>query len=103
MSQGSKIGKLQDASSHDMTAAAHGGHQHIFDNPRRIDALKPAPPDERNDVLQNTGPMWWVGLNNDQIQQLEVVVSMVGGDLAPLSGPMWLVIAAANCRTDGNQ
>lgn len=58
------------------------------------DLLKPAAP-ETNDTgeFKSTGPVWWIGLTNDQTHALSATVAS-GEGLAPLTGPLWVVIAA---------
>ena len=61
-----------------------------------VDIVKPAPPDKNaNGDFDHTGPVWWVGLNNDQTHDLEGVLATGGSLLASLAGPLWPVVGAA--------
>jgi hypothetical protein len=63
---------------------------------KAVDVLKPAAPDPNADGgFSNTGPVWWVGLDNDQTHSLEGVLTTGGGLLASLAGPLWPVVGAA--------
>jgi hypothetical protein len=47
------------------------------------DAVKPAPPPSNADGdFAHTGPVWWIGLNNDQTHDLEGVLATGGSLLA---------------------
>jgi hypothetical protein len=60
------------------------------------DVLKPAAPDNAADGdFASTGPVWWVGLNNDQTHALTGVLAVGGGTLALLTGPLWPAVGAA--------
>ena len=61
-----------------------------------VDAVKPAPPDKNADgEFEHTGPVWWVGLDNNQTHDLEGVLATGGSALAALAGPFWPVVGAA--------
>jgi hypothetical protein len=63
---------------------------------KAIDTVKPAaPPSNADGDFDHTGPVWWIGLNNDQTHALEGVLTVGGGLLASLTGPLWPVIGAA--------
>ena len=63
---------------------------------KAIDVLKPAAPDPNADGgFSSTGPVWWVGLNNDQTHSLEGILTTGGGLLASLAGPLWPAVGAA--------
>ena len=60
------------------------------------DAVKPAPPPSNADGdFAHTGPVWWIGLSNNQTHDLEGLLATGGGLLAALTGPLWPVIGAA--------
>jgi hypothetical protein len=60
------------------------------------DDVKPAPPASNADgSFAHTGPVWWVGLNNDQTQNLEAVLGAGGALLATATGPLWPFVGAA--------
>ena len=60
------------------------------------DFIKPAPPPANSEgEFKNTGPVWWIGLNNDQTHALETVMATTGNALATLAGPLWPEVAAA--------
>jgi len=60
------------------------------------DFVKPAPPPANSEgEFKNTGPVWWIGLNNDQTHALETVLATAGNALATLAGPLWPEVAAA--------
>ena len=57
------------------------------------DLIKPAKPDgAAAGEFKSTGPVWWLGLNNDQTHGLAAAVA-TGESLAPLAGPLWPIIA----------
>src|SRR4051812_32734609 len=65
------------------------------------DAVSPAPPERNDGEFRNEGPVWWVGLSNDQTRALESVLGIGGGSLSSLSGPLWPVIGAALAASVG--
>src|SRR5689334_22517245 len=57
------------------------------------DLLKPAKPDSASTgEFQSTGPVWWIGLDNDQTHGLSATIAS-GEGLAPLAGPLWPIVA----------
>lgn len=58
-----------------------------------VDKLKPAAPANPNPdfIFQNTGPVWWVSLNNDQTHGIEAVLTTLGA----MAGTIWPPVAAA--------
>lgn len=63
---------------------------------KAVDAVKPAAPDPNADgTFQSTGPVWWIGLDNNQTRDLEGVLATGGSLLAALAGPFWPVVGAA--------
>ncbi|MGA8089327.1 MAG: hypothetical protein WCA10_18790 [Terracidiphilus sp.] len=68
--------------------------QSLIDN--ASDFVKPAPPPSNSEgEFKHTGPVWWIGLNNDQTHALETVLATTGNALSTLAGTMWPVVAAA--------
>jgi len=56
------------------------------------DLVKPAAPTKPADFdFHNTGPVWWVSLNNDQTHDIEVVLATLGA----LAGTVWPPAAIA--------
>lgn len=56
------------------------------------DFVKPAAPPQTADfTFQNTGPVWWVSLNNDQTHDIEAVMAT----LATMTGAIWPPAGAA--------
>lgn len=61
------------------------------------DAVKPAAPEGTGGYdFDHTGPVWWVGLNNDQTENLEGIVAFLGALAAPFWPPVGAGIAAAS-------
>jgi len=60
------------------------------------DFVKPAPPPNNSaGEFKSTGPVWWIGLTNDQTHALESVLATTGNALATLAGTLWPAVAAA--------
>ena len=58
--------------------------------------VNPDRPDSSvNGDFNHTGPVWWVGLNNDQTEVLEAVLRIGGGSMAVATGPLWPAVGAA--------
>lgn len=81
-------------------APANPVAKRVLDDTSKIsnlaDVVKPAPPPSNADGdFAHTGPVWWIGLNNDQTHGLEGVLAAGGALLAALAGPLWPVIGAA--------
>ena len=67
-----------------------------------LDDLKPAPPPKRDTLdFQMTGPVWWLGLDNNQTQDLAAVLGIGGSAIAALAGPAAAGIAAGVIAASG--